>query len=83
MQSTKNKELIRQFIISQLARKKEHTILTYQDDVITSGIIDSLGIMKLISYLEETLSLKISDEDIIPENFESIEAISSFIEGMN
>ena len=73
------KELIRKFIV-QLAKKKEHANVNDDDDVITMGIIDSLGIMQLVAYIEETFSIKVNDEDIIPDNFESIEFISSFIE---
>ncbi|MCK4821364.1 acyl carrier protein [bacterium] len=73
------KELIRKFIV-QLAKKKEHANVNDDDDVITMGIIDSLGIMQLVAYIEETFSIKVNDEDIIPDNFESIEVISSFIE---
>jgi len=49
------------------------------DDLIESGVIDSLGILKLLEFLESKFSINISDEELIPENFESIESIESFI----
>jgi acyl carrier protein len=50
-----------------------------QDNLITTGVIDSLAVMQLVAFIEESFSIKVKDEDIVPENFESIEAISVFI----
>lgn len=77
-----NRELIRKFVMDRLAKKNEHLEVDDRDDIITAGIIDSLGIMQLVAYIEETFSVKVRDEDIVPEHFESIEAISTFIEGI-
>jgi acyl carrier protein len=44
-----------------------------------SGMIDSTGILEVISYLEETFGIKIKDEELIPENLDSIRNILSFI----
>ncbi|HLO60078.1 MAG TPA: acyl carrier protein [Bacteroidales bacterium] len=43
------------------------------------GIFDSMAFVLLIDYLEQGFSIKASDEDLIEENFESIEAISKYI----
>jgi acyl carrier protein len=45
-----------------------------------SGIVDSLGILDLVAFLESELSLTISDDELLPENFRSIEGISRFVE---
>lgn len=74
------KELIRQFVMRKIAGKNERMSINDKDDIITAGIIDSLGIMQLVAFIEETFSIEIKDEDIVPDNFESIETISSFIE---
>ena len=78
MGDSSKKRLIKEFIISELSEKKE--IIDDKDDLLMGGIIDSLGIMKLVAYLEETFSLKIKDEDLISENFISIENIHSFVD---
>ena len=74
-----NKELIRKFVLQKLAKKEIQVNVNDQDNLITIGVIDSLGIMQLVAYIEETFSVKVKDEDIVPDNFESIEAISLFI----
>jgi len=70
---------IREFILSELIQDKSITNLSNDESLIESGIIDSLGIQKLLTFIEDRISIQISDEDIIPENFETIEAIVSFI----
>jgi acyl carrier protein len=43
------------------------------------GIIDSLGIMKLIEFMQEIYSIEIAETDIVPNNFENIDAIALFV----
>ena len=45
------------------------------------GIIDSTGVLELVAFLEENYHLKIKDEELIPENLDSIKNISNFVKG--
>ena len=49
------------------------------DSLLEAGIVDSMGIQVLISYLEKTFSIKVQDDEIIPDNFESIAAIVNLV----
>jgi acyl carrier protein len=49
--------------------------------LLESGIIDSLGILDLVTFLEENLGIQVSDEDLNPENFDSIGALTRFVDG--
>lgn len=44
------------------------------------GIIDSTGILEVIMFLEETYSIKIEDEELVPENLDSLQNITKFLE---
>lgn len=44
------------------------------------GIIDSTGVLELISYLEEQFSIQVDDEELIPENLDSINNIVAFLQ---
>jgi acyl carrier protein len=44
------------------------------------GIIDSTGVLELVTYLEEEFSLKVDDEELIPENLDSINNINTFLQ---
>ncbi len=74
------KESIRNYIQTELVNSQEHSELSDSDQLIESGIIDSLGIMKLIGFLEDNLSVQVDDMELVPENFSSIEAITSLVE---
>ena len=69
-----------EFIKTDLARGKITDKLNSTDDLIESEILDSLGIMKLILFLENNYAVKISDEDLTLENFSSIVSINSLIQ---
>lgn len=43
------------------------------------GIIDSTGILELIAFLEETYGIAVEDDELVPENFNSLNEISSFL----
>ena len=50
-----------------------------QGNLVSDGVIDSLSIVKIIDVIELNYSIKLCGDDIIPENFESLECILSMI----
>lgn len=72
-------DTIRKFILEELLSDKSKLDLTNQDSLIESSVIDSLGIQNLILFLEKEFNIKVLDEDVIPENFENVEAICTFV----
>lgn len=70
---------IKQFIFSKIVNNHEETTLTDTESLIDTGIIDSLAIMKLLSYLEEEFAIEVTNNDLLPENFESIESLSHLV----
>jgi acyl carrier protein len=69
---------IREFILKQfpLARKNG---LRPEEKWLETGMIDSLGILDLVNFLEAEFSLGVSDEELQPENFKSLEAVADFV----
>jgi acyl carrier protein len=47
--------------------------------VFKEGFFDSMGFVRLVSYLENEFKIRISDDDLVESNFESINAISDFV----
>lgn len=80
MNTGSSREAVRRFVRSSLVRKQEDRNVEDGDNLIVKGILDSLGIMKLINFVEEGFHLTVKDEDVIPDNFESIEAITSYVD---
>lgn len=70
-----NKEIVRSFFAPEL----ENNGVEDDDSLLMAGIIDSLKMMDLIAYLEQEFGVKIDDDELMPENFDSIAAICAFI----
>jgi len=64
---------IRKNTLSNISNLNDKTLLFRE------GIFDSMAFVLLIDYVEETFGIKTSDEDLIEENFESIDAITRYI----
>jgi len=73
------REQLQAFITKKfpLARKRNIGI---DDRLLGEGIIDSLGVLDIVGYLEAQLHVQISDEDLSPENFETIGHLAAFVE---
>lgn len=50
------------------------------DSLMDSGSVDSLGMMELVASLEKKFGFKVDIEDLLPENFDSIEAITRYVQ---
>jgi acyl carrier protein len=48
--------------------------------LVRSGLVDSLGMEGLVMSLEKAFGIRIDDEDLVPDNFDTVAAIASFIE---
>ncbi|MFH0983210.1 MAG: acyl carrier protein [Planctomycetota bacterium] len=44
------------------------------------GVVDSFGLQQLIDFVEKTFKVQVADLDIVPENFETLVALTSYIE---
>ena len=72
------KNILRQYIASEASVNQDS--LEDGQSLLESGIIDSLRILKLVSFIEETFEITVLDDELIPENFESITSICSLVE---
>ena len=77
MNELKNK--IREFIVENFLFGQDNGL---QDDAsfLDEGIIDSTGILELVSFLEEEFSISVEDEELIPENLDSIVNVVAYLE---
>jgi acyl carrier protein len=51
------------------------------DSLIDSGIIDSLSLLRLMSFIEKQFNIQIDDQEVVGDNFQTINVMKSFIEG--
>jgi acyl carrier protein len=73
------KQHLRDYIVENFLFGDTETEFTDDDSFMEKGIIDSTGILEVITYIEENFNFKIEDEELIPENLDSISNITAFI----
>lgn len=54
--------------------------IAQQDPLLGLGIIDSTGVLELVAFLERTFDIKVNDEDIAPENLDTLAGIAAFVQ---
>ncbi|GGZ97864.1 phosphopantetheine-binding protein [Streptomyces subrutilus] len=74
-----NIDTIKNFVITEFLPGTPAAELAVEHDLLNDGVIDSLGVLKLIAWVEDRFELAIGDEDLDPNNFRSVEAIDTFI----
>jgi acyl carrier protein len=74
------KQQIVDFITTNFLFDDNQKGLGEKDSLLETGVIDSTGVLELIAFIEETYGIKVEDEEIIPENLDSILDITYFIE---
>ena len=70
---------IRAFIVERLAPATGRTQLADDEDLIDTGVVDSLGIFQLVAFLEERFGIAIADTEITPDNFATIARIEQLV----
>ena len=70
---------IRNFINTNFPSARNRA-LSDADLLLESGIIDSLGVLDMVSFIESQFGIHVEDDELVPENFQTIEQIARFIE---
>lgn len=74
-----NIESIKKFIIAEFIPDISPEELSNDHDLISDSVIDSIGTLKLIAWVEDHFEITVGDTEMNPENFRSINAIDAFI----
>lgn len=70
---------IRKFITDSFMYREGVVALRDDDSLLEKGLIDSTGVLELVFFMEKTFQIKVADDEVIPENLDSIQFISEFI----
>ncbi|MFY9740507.1 MAG: acyl carrier protein [Candidatus Sulfotelmatobacter sp.] len=76
---TSVREQIRQFILEELASAKGISEFSDNESLMANGVIDSLGIFRLVTFLEENFGVRVGDEEITAENLSSVDTIEQLV----
>jgi len=73
-------ETIINYIIQELHGGAEDLEIMPEDDLLGSGLVESMSMMLLIQFIEDTYAFKVAPQEMTIENFMTVEAITNYIE---
>ena len=73
------KTQVRQYILNNFLMGGDPERITDSVSFIEKGIIDSTGVLELVSFLQETYGIRIEDAEMVPENLDSLEKIEKYV----
>ena len=74
------KDKLRLYILENFLFTDDQSELDNEDSFMDTGIIDSTAILELIFFMEEEFSVKVEGEEMVPDNLDSINKVTRFIE---
>ena len=74
-----NEDKVRNFILENYLFTDDQSELDSDDSFLEKGIIDSTGIMEVIFFLEDEFAVHVEDDEMVPENLDSVNNITRFI----
>lgn len=80
MSLTPTETAVRQFLIEDVFYDKDLKDLGPDDSLLEKGLLDSMSILKTVTFCEEQFGITIPDEDVLPDHFESVRSIAKLVE---
>jgi acyl carrier protein len=71
---------IRHYILENFLFTSDEHKLRNTDSFLEEGIVDSTGILELLMFIEETFGFEVEDEELLPDNFDSVERLTRYVE---
>lgn len=65
--------ILENFLFADDGRLRDHA------SFLEEGIVDSTGVLELVMFVEETFGVAVEDEEIVPENFDSVECLARYV----
>lgn len=73
------KQKIREFIVETFLFGADDAQLEDGDSLLESGVVDSTGVLELVGFLEEEFGIEVKDDELVPDNLDSIDNLAAFI----
>lgn len=74
------RQQIREFILANYLFTDDPSKLADAESLMKSGVMDSTGILELIMFLEETYGIKVNDDEMLPENLDSVDNAIAYVQ---
>jgi acyl carrier protein len=73
------KTQVREYIVENFLFGDEEPLTSDSMSLLDGGIIDSVGVMELVAFLEQDFEIAVADDDLVPENLDSVDNLVSYI----
>lgn len=70
---------IRDYVTSELLYDRDASALTDDDSLLGPGLLDSVAILRLVSWLEEEFGVSIPDEEVVPDHIETVRRLADLV----
>ncbi len=74
------RDRIQAFILENYLFTSDTSALGFEDSLLDRGIVDSTGMLEIVMFIEEQLGVTVKDEEMVPENLDSVSRIAAFVE---
>lgn len=71
---------VRGFILENFMFSNDESALNSEESLLDKGVIDSTGVMELVAFLEDEYKFRINDDELVPENLDSVRNIVAFVD---
>jgi len=71
--------VVREFVLSNFY-VPDTTVLSDEASLLDHGVIDSTGVLEVIAFIERRFEIRVDDEEILPENLDSVARISAYVQ---
>lgn len=79
VQTTSVEATIRRYILENFLFTDDEGQLTDDASFLEEGIVDSTGVLELVMFVEEAFDISVEDEEILPENFDSVAQLAQYV----
>jgi acyl carrier protein len=80
METAVLKDTLREFIFENFLVGLRKNELDDTDSFLEKGIIDSTGVLELVAFVEQTFGFEVEDEELLPDNFDSLAKLETYIQ---
>ena len=70
---------VRGFVVSTFLFGQDGGNLADTDSFLETGVVDSTGVLELVGFIEKTFRVEVEDEDMVPENLDSIRQVAEYV----
>jgi acyl carrier protein len=77
---TSRQQEVYEFIVSELVTGQGIGSITADEDLIRRGVVDSLGVQQLVDFCQSRYGIRVSDADLVPENFQTLRQLADYVD---